>query len=362
MSWRFPLFLIFVVSACSSSNSTPTNSGGSGAVDPGYVVDANPQTMPTSFSPITGANPNTWTWVPVADAVCANGNATGFAVNLVPNSNDLLIIYEGGGACFSALTCYALQTASYVTTGYDQNTFATEQSALEATFFVTNRQDPNNPFAAMNMAYIPYCTGDIHDGNQVVTYDGESHETHHVGFRNGQIFTRLLGATLPNVNHVWLSGFSAGGFGTVFHYPDTQSVFMGARVDLIDDSGSSFPGLGAYASWGEALPTCASCNGNDFPSFVEAFSASSPNSRFAFLSYTQDTVLPRFFNISETQFTQDLNTYATTLNALPNAKYFFYSGSGHVLLDNEALTIGGEGIAPWLQQMVAGDPNWTSYQ
>lgn len=313
------------------------------------------------YSAIT-ANTNTWTWVPVADAFCANGNSTGFAVNMASNSNDLLIIYEGGGACYDPFTCYVADAASYISTGYGETDFQTElASTTFADLFVANRQDPNNPFAAMNIAYIPYCTGDIHDGNQVVTYQGMKTETHHVGYRNGQIFTRMLQATLPNVNHVWVSGFSAGGFGATLHYTDTQTAFAGAQVDLIDDSGSAFPGFSGYPSWAPMYPTCSGCEPNNFVTFVQAFSAANPNSRFGFLSYTTDTVLPTYFNITSTQFTQDLNTYATTLNPLPNVKYFFLQGSGHVLLINEGATINGETLPTWLQQMVSESNTWLDY-
>ena len=273
--------------AC-GSNSTPPSTSSSPIPEPvgisstassAYVVEANPQ--PALAAGATVSAPDSqWTWISVPEAFCGNGNTTGFAVNLKSTSHELLIVYDGGGACYDNLTCYVLKAASNVATGYDASDFAIDQPALESNLLLANRQDPNNPLANVNMAFIPYCTGDVHDGNQVVTYTGASQSTHHVGFRNGQVFTQLLAATLPGTEHIWVAGFSAGGFGATFHYADTQQAFPGVRVDLINDSGSSFPGIQAHASWGGMAPsTCPTCDQNDFTSFIEAISHGNPSSR-----------------------------------------------------------------------------------
>lgn len=369
MFHRLALCMMFAVPMACGSNAaqrsatspspTPTASNGLPQTT-AYEVQANPQPSLAAGANVTAPD-GMWTWIPVPETFCGNGNTTGFAVNLQSSSNALLILYDGGGACYDTLTCYELNTAANVATGYDATDFATDLPMLQGNYLISNRQDPNNPLANVNMAFIPYCTGDVHDGNQVVLYSKAPQATHHVGFRNGQIFTQLLAATLPHVTQVYLAGFSAGGFGATFHYADTQQTFPNVRIDLINDSGSSFPGIPAHASWGGMAPdTCPTCDQNDFTTFIEAISHGNPNSRLGILSYSQDTILPLFFNITTAQFTADLNNYATTLDTLPNTKYFFESGAGHVLLDDEGLTINGTSIATWLQRMVGGDPNWMS--
>ena len=356
-----------VLMACGSSaahpstSPTPTASGTtSTTATTAYTVQANPQPALAAGANVTAPD-GVWTWIPVPEAFCGNGNTTGFAVNLNSSSNELLILYDGGGACYDTLTCYTLNTAANVASGYSANDFANDLPTLESNYLISNRQDPNNPLAQVNMAFIPYCTGDIHDGNQVVLYPKAPQATHHVGFRNGQVISQLLAATLPHTAHVYLAGFSAGGFGATFHYADTQQIFGDVRIDLINDSGSSFPGILAHPSWGGMAPsTCPTCDQNDFTTFIEAISHGNPNSRLGILSYSADTVLPLFFNITSAQFTADLNAYATTLDTLPNAKYFFENGAGHVLLDDENLAIGGTSLGTWIQQMVSDDPSWTS--
>ncbi len=355
-----------MLAACGSnaakpaSSASPAPTGSSTTATAAFTVEANPQPALATNANFTAPD-SVWTWIPVPQTFCGNGNTTGFAVSLKPTSHELLIVYEGGGACYDSLTCYELNTASNVATGYGASDFMTDLPALESNYLITSRLDPNNPLAQVNMVFIPYCTGDVHDGNQVVTYTGATQATHHVGFRNGQVITQLLAATLPGLQHIWVAGFSAGGFGATFHYADTQQAFPGVRIDLINDSGSSFPKITAHASWGGMAPsTCPSCDQNDFTSFIEAISHGNPNSRLGILSYTTDTVLPLFFDITPAQFTTDLTAYETTLDALPNAKYFVKTGAGHVLLDDGTLTAGGTNIETWLRLMVTDDPAWAS--
>ena len=54
-----------------------------------------------------------WTFVPVPGAKCANGSATGMAVNLTKRSSRLVFYLQGGGACWEAAAC-AAGTATHV--------------------------------------------------------------------------------------------------------------------------------------------------------------------------------------------------------------------------------------------------------
>ena len=307
-----------------------------------------------------------WSWIDVPGAVCGNGSPTGFAVNLNPNSDRLLILYEGGGACYDALSCYVLHTAAYVTTGYNEETFRTNRGELERlqTFAVTDRQDPNNPFADISFAYIPYCTGDVHGGTNVIRYPGPYKQPiHHVGFLNGQLFTQVLAQALPQVQHVWVSGYSAGGFGATFHYADTQEQFPQARIDLIDDSGESFPDTPLHDSWGLNLPEdCDTCDRNNFASLVQYYSRTYPQSRFATLSYSDDRVLPLYFHLSKEQFAAKMRDYEAVLDALPNTRYFVFSGTGHVLMRKKNPVINDKTLAAWLTDMVNDEAEWQSYK
>ncbi len=46
-----------------------------------------------------------WTWVDVPGTLCMNRPETGFGINPSSTSEDVLIVLEGGGACFDPVTC-----------------------------------------------------------------------------------------------------------------------------------------------------------------------------------------------------------------------------------------------------------------
>ena len=68
----------------------------------------------------------TWTWVDVPGMVCGNGSPTGIAINPSTRSQKLVILVEGGGACWEAANCYGILvpiTAVHLD-GFNAQTFA----------------------------------------------------------------------------------------------------------------------------------------------------------------------------------------------------------------------------------------------
>lgn len=304
---------------------------------------------------------NTWTWVPIDGAMCANGSATGIAVSPAPNSDKLLVFFEGGGACFSDETCRKMTISSYVQSGYTENTFETvvvERNLLEKGWLITSRGDPNNPFQHANMAYVPYCTGDVHAGDAVVTYPNAPAPTYHVGYRNTRLYFEALSRRFPTLQSVWLSGFSAGGFGAAFHRDTAQDAFTQATINIIDDSGLSYTDAPAHPTWNVHYPAgCPDC-ASDFSTIMEYYARTAPAGRFALLSYTVDAVLPLFFNQTSEVVAQDIANFKAHVAPLDNVKTFYVVGDDHVVMQNNYQTSEGVSFTAWLQQMVNGAPTW----
>lgn len=323
----------------------------------------------TPSGPIT-APENTWTFVPFEDSRCANGTPTGIGVNLSSLDSRVLIFLFAGGACWDNTTCYVLNTASNITSGYDAQRFANDSAGLDAGFF--DRQSGTNPFKDFSYVVVPYCTGDGHGGDNVAQY---SVPTHHVGYRNMGLYLARLARTFPQAQRVFLAGASAGGFGAVFNWGQAQQAFGSRRVDLIDDSGPFMPPnivppsspaeVLRQSNWNlaTALPDgCTSC-ATDATAIYTYYSAQFPNNRGALLSYTADNVLPSYCQISSAQFTTGLNAMlANRFVPTANLKYFVASGSGHVLFLNPAINTGGTTLAQFLGRMVNDDPTWSSVQ
>jgi len=213
-----------------------------GGADAGSPVDAGPDAGAPGDAgaiAIPAAAPyGQWTYFQTPGASCANGTPGGFALNPSSGSTDLMIWMRAGNMCYDYDTCITQQVAAFLN-GYDDAGYQMDLHGLlrNGAF---DRTQAANPFRAFNFAYIPYCTGDLHSGNQVTTYtapDGGMGVIHHVGYANvGAVLQRLV-PTFPSVRRVVVTGSSAGGFGAAFNYQRIKAAFPAATVYLVDDSG-----------------------------------------------------------------------------------------------------------------------------
>jgi len=311
------------------------------------------------------------------DAVCGDGSPTGIGVNLGASGSRPLIYFEGGGACWSEQTCYTDMSAANFTTGYGPQSFAADiadvtEIAAPGSFF--DRTAADNPFKDYSYVYVPYCTGDVHAGDAVVQYG--SHTAHHAGYTNFAAYLKRLVPTFSDVDRVILAGSSAGGYGALFNWGQTQQAFGSVRVDMIDDSGTLMPpdvvaeGNGdeaaEKASWnlaGAALPSgCATC-ADDLSALYGYDAQAFPDHRAALLSYTQDTVIPIFYGITTAQFTTGLDeAIASQIAPAANFKSFLADASGHVLWFKPTLASAGVTVKQFVTQMVTDDVAWADAQ
>jgi hypothetical protein len=378
-----PLLAILALPACSSADSpaTTTTTGAGGGATGSSSATTGSSTSSSATTGTGGATPggapidapdSTWTWIPFPDSFCADGSTTGIGVNLSKKSSRVMVYLEGGGACWSELTCYTAKTAANFESGYGETSFASDTAgALGQAGGFFDRSAADNPFKDYSYVYVPYCTGDVHAGSNTVTYG--THTAKHVGFDNMAAYLKRVVPTFPSADRVYLAGSSAGGFGALFNWWQTQQAFGKVRVDLIDDSGTPMPpaidamgnGAGPTESKQWNLPAtlpagCTDCaKGLDalFGFYAKAF----PNNHGALLSYTKDTVLSQFSGITTDQFNtgleQDLTTYFAPN---PNLKSFLVDKSSHVLFFNPMLATKGVTLNQFLTQMVNDDQAWAS--
>ncbi|MGC3958041.1 MAG: pectin acetylesterase-family hydrolase [Verrucomicrobiota bacterium] len=97
---------------------------------------------------------DTWTFLPVAGAQCANGTPTGVGVNRSTLSANLVIMLEGGGACWDGESCFVNNAAVHVQDTYDATLFQSDFASKQG----PTTRDPNNPFSAATQVFVPYCS------------------------------------------------------------------------------------------------------------------------------------------------------------------------------------------------------------
>jgi hypothetical protein len=179
----------------------------------------------------------TWTWVDVPGMVCGNGSPTGIAINPSTRSQKLVILVEGGGACWEAANCYGIivpVTAVHLD-GFNAQTFA----GVRAQFFDSNwmfqRTDPTSLFGDATWVFVPYCTGDLHAGTRENIYSalGQQRTMHHKGAMNMDAMLARIASYPASV--IYAIGISAGGYGVELNWDRIAAAFPGRTTHAFAD-------------------------------------------------------------------------------------------------------------------------------
>ena len=366
---RSMLGILLLVSLSACGDDAP---GGTDA-DVGPTPEAGAEGGPGMVQPIE-AEPQTWTWVDFPNSRCGNGEPTGIGVSLNPDSDRLYIFLEGGGACWNEVTCYGgggeEPIASNISDGYDAYSFELDLGMFYRNSFA--RTDMDNPLRDYNMVYVPYCTGDVHSGDNIAMHGGR--ETHHAGGANVSAFMERVAVTLPDVEYVVLAGRSAGGFGSLGAWNRVKAAFPEVRVDMFNASGPAPPaesiGGGLYdlwrAAWGYDPMIPADCDGcaGSLDRLFGYYADRYPDHRFALTSYSQDAVIASFFNQSIEEFEVMLKTILRThFTTRDNLHYFVTPGDLHTMLGAWTMVEqNGVTVRDWMGQMISDDASWTTIE
>lgn len=330
---------------------------------------------------------------------CANGQATGVGVNLTTRSRDVIVYFEGGGACWDALTCRKLQLSINIANGYGKTEFDND---FQRSMLPLLRSEPQNPFREFNYVFIPYCTGDLHVGDNVVDQivdggdggadAGGTFETHFVGARNVQAALARIVATFRDAGQVWIGGDSAGGYASLMNFWRFNEAFPSSFRGVVDDSGQPIqPRAELWSAWKNAWnfhapPGCSECDAR-LSAYLDHNHGISPNTRFGLLSYADDPSISSYFGITDEElarfaaggvntatrigysveeFAAQLADVEHRMEALgPSYRYLIQPGASHiVLLDRRVINPFAPPPAPelwqWLQRMYGGASDWVN--
>ncbi len=367
-------------SAASYATAGTGDTSGTGASG-GGAPECAPETI-FDGKPLEG-DAGSWTWVDVPDALCRDGSPTGFGVRLNPDSDKLFLYFEGGGACFNALSC-SLNPSSYGAASFAGFSVGGGQAGI----FDASNED--NPLRDWNAVYIPYCTGDVHAGDAtdadvpgLTAPKGQSF----VGYRNVGLYLERIVPTFRNVSKVLVTGSSAGGFGATYNFDRIAQAFCPTPAVLIDDSGPAMSD--AYLApclqtrwrevWGldSTLPSgCSECTGPDgggIVNYVTYLGNRYPESRMGLLSSEEDSTIRLFYGFGENEcanidgavpsmsgdkFAEGLADLRTTyLSTSPAWGTYFVEGGSHTFLGGSAYgstTVDGVPLTAWLANVVSG--------
>jgi hypothetical protein len=325
--------------------------------------------LPPVGAPMTNLARNAWSWVPFEDAHCDDGSSTGLGVSQ-GDAAELIVFLDGGGACWDFATCVVAPLSRHGPWG-EQDMLA-RAAGFGGTLF--DRSDPQNPFRTWSFVFVPYCTSDVHSGDQATTYTGPNgarHTLQHRGRANVLAFAQRIVATFPQAPKVVIAGASGGGYGAFVNYDSLRRYWPSSKAYLLDDSGPALRGLPLpaerdawWAAWGTpaVLATfCPECT-TDLSAGWTALSRRWPADRIALLSSMRDQTISGFLLAPPAIFEAALRlTRSEVLAPLPNVQSFFVGGDSHTMVGApDRFTADGIGLRDWLAQMVSDGPAWES--
>ncbi len=147
--------------------------------------------------------------------------------------NNLVIFFDGGGACWDTINCIYAKTFS--------PTVDETVGGLTGAKGIFDMSRPANPFRHWNFVFIPYCTGDIHWGSASKTYPGYQgdgpYTIHHKGFDNFLAVLKWITENFQRPNKIFVTGSSAGSYGALVGFPYIQEAYPNSVASMLGDAG-----------------------------------------------------------------------------------------------------------------------------
>ncbi|HKP63371.1 MAG TPA: pectin acetylesterase-family hydrolase [Polyangiales bacterium] len=249
---RIPLGLLVLVSfaACTDPDKTQPEAmqgGAAGATTtPGKAGPCSPRPVSQDAAPTcsddgsSGLPPcEQWTKVEPPGAVCSDGSPYKFFVNFTKRSHNLVFMFEPGGACWDYASCSGGARGAANPHGIPDDHMAQLQ------YLNLLRRTDDNPARDFNLVFVSYCTGDVHTGDRVVTYEnpsgGEPLTFRHAGLSNTRKVIDWVAPRFKDVPQLLVTGCSAGGIGALNNYVFVRDGLAGTQCGyLLDDSGPAF--------------------------------------------------------------------------------------------------------------------------
>ena len=204
-----------------------------------------------------GAVPQQWTkYENLAPVVGVDGNVHEATCSGLPGTDpkfsfwakrgttkDLVVFFEGGGACWDNLTCTFPIGSGLPAPAPQFYVSAISPTTNPATYDGIFKPDPANPVKDWSFVYIPYCTGDIHIGSATKQYSNAGNpllpgtfSIQHRGFDNFMVVLDWIEQNFDAPKKILVTGSSGGGYGASANFPWIQEAYPNAHVYVIADA------------------------------------------------------------------------------------------------------------------------------
>jgi hypothetical protein len=225
--------------------------------------------------------------------------------------------------------------------------------------------------------YVPYCTGDLHWGNNDKTYTGASgpYVVRHRGAVNAAAAVNWAYDNVTAPRQLFVAGCSAGGYGSILWSAQLMNHYSGAAAAQLSDSAAGVvpPGFfatplanwNASAAWPSFIPSLALDRLD--PSRVtmadvyDGVAGHFPLSGFSQFNRTGDSTQVFFYILTRGSLATP-EEWATQMQASvgsirsANANFASYTASGtqHCIINSAAMystEVGGTRFVDWLRRL-----------
>lgn len=313
------------------------------------------------------ATANTLTYIHVPEAKCMNDTETGFLVDLNPESENLVLYFQEGGACYdTACNAYNLD-------GYNADKLEDTRSAY-FTDGILSRTEEGNPVKDWNIVFFPYCSGDIFSGN--IDSQPATGGRKHVGYNNVSYFLNKVAPHFIDAEHILVTGSSAGGLGSLINFDRIAQTFTDSQLSFLDDSAMPLSDTYMPISFQQnvrnvwnmnpSLPpdcdTCQNSDGGGLANIATFLADKYPDVNFGIVASEFDGVMSFFYDIPANQYNEGFEEMRDTiLGPKDNFKVFTVPGGGHVYTVSplSGTTSDGVTLQNWYTQLLNDDNAWT---
>ena len=285
------------------------------------------------------------------DCKCFEGSP--FMVGLKnKKTKNLIVNLQGGGACWS---------------GFFE---CKEDVTIEEFESIEDDLKNTNEKALWSTIFIPYCDGSNYLGDNVVDYDQDGKIDHwHWGIRHLSAGFNLVQSELDNLEKIFITGCSAGGYGTFSAMLMARLKFPNARIYVLNESG---PGISdgnkngiwdlVRENWGmeEWFPSQVDKSKCSLLPLYSWILEHDLLIKIAMFSSFQDAVLAdEFLDISGRLFKKRLlkDTEIIHQQFPDRFKRFFIKGDSHCVEDY-LYEIGGMNYSDWVGFFVNDKAEW----
>jgi len=165
--------------------------------------------------------------------------------------NNLVVLFQGGGACWDTETCITFKTYKTEVIFKKGVEITVENlKKIEGGLFgeiwgydlggvILN--DIKNPFYGWSFVFIPYCTGDVHMGANDYNYgtSDDPEVIQHRGAVNFQVVLKWMKENITGINNtsqIFIAGYSGGGYGALFYSCYIEEAYPDSSIYVLADS------------------------------------------------------------------------------------------------------------------------------